>query len=847
MENGRKAIAWLAAAVGLALAGGVWVQQAEAAKPLFARSHRKRVPKPVGMTVLGPERVAAGSKASYTANVRYDNASTRPVEPVWAIAGDVTAARIGADGVLSVRPLAEDAAIEVVACFTDGKTAIAGTLDVTLVAPPPRSAAVSAVEVHTRRPWNGWLDIDYTLETDPPGTAAAVSLSAFDHGQRRTLPVQTLAGDGSRGGLVKPGRHRLSWNLGADCPGVPAGRVGVAVDAVACAPCAEASRTGGLKASFYDLGGPNPEASPWQSPYKEMRAFFAAREAALVTDTAYLGENFDFGCTERGTCRFPEKYARWTTEAFAVLFEGRIDIPETGTYTFGSLSDDGVSLYVDRKLVYETTKRQNFGDGMSAGTVALKAGWHDLAIAYYEGGGQQGLQLYWRKPSDAAPVPLPQSVLGSERAKCTTAGHRARLEASISEYADALGTNGLWVRGRNTKEEQAVYDRLLAPIQGDARALAGICEFAERKYREFDAQDEHETPRQWFYTWLKWRAVEDICKLGARGEFKRLQGLYGRDGAGSLWFKGYEDRYFPTNAPSGRYLVVDLSGGPDAERWPVEFRRHLPAGGFNTDEYKTGKLVLRRIEPGSFTMGSPRDELGRYSNEDLHPVTLTKPYYIGLFEMTQRQWELAMGNNPSQDKGAMRPVENTSYDDIRGRDAGSRWPAANAVDPGSLIGKLRAKTGLAFDLPTDAQWEYVCRAGTQTALYTGENLTDTRHDAAVDEIARYGYDNGTHGGIQDGKGGYRTQHTTVGSYRPNAWGLYDMGGNVWELCRDWYALYLGPSAATDPVGPPSGQERVRRGGAWDNSAWHCRSASRDHFGPSDPTFANGFRLACEIE
>ena len=279
----------------------------------------------------------------------------------------------------------------------------------------------------------------------------------------------------------------------------------------------------------------------------------------------------------------------------------------------------------------------------------------------------------------------------------------------------------------------------------------------------------------------------------------------------------------------------------------MEFRRHPPAGGFNTDEYKTGKLVLRRIEPGSFTMGSPRDELGRYSNEDLHPVTLTKPYYIGLFEMTQRQWELAMGSNPSQDKGSMRPVERTSYDDIRGRNAGSRWPATNAVDPGSLVGKLRAKTGLPFDLPTDAQWEHACRAGTQTALYTGGNLTDSRHDAAVDQIARYGYDNGTHGGIQDGKGGYPTQHTTVGSYRPNAWGLYDMGGNVWELCRDWYAFYLGPSAATDPVGPPSGQERVRRGGAWDNSAWHCRSASRDHFGPSDPTFGNGFRLACEAE
>lgn len=719
MHNGQKRKAWFATALCLSLAGTVWAQQAAACP----RDQRKRPPKPVAMTVLGPEQVPAGTNVLYTANIRYDNATTRIVDPVWAIAGDVTAARIGADGALSVNPLSENASIEVVACFTDGGTAIAGTLDVTLLAPSPKTADVSEVEVRPRHPWNGWVDIAYTLETDPPGTVAMVVLSAYDHEQGRPLPAKTLAGDGARGSLVTPGRHRLSWNLGTDHPDVPASRVDITLEAFpsvpAAAPCGGKCRQGGLHASFYDLGGPNPEASPWKSRYKDMMAFFGARQAALVTNTAYLGNTFDFGYTERGTCRFPGKYAISTTEAFAVLFEGQIDLPEDGTYTFGSLSDDGVSLYIDRKRVYETTKRQNFGDGMSSGSIALKAGLHDIAIAYYEGGGQQGLQMYWQTPSDAGPVLLPQSVL-----------------------------------------------------------------------------------------------------CGPAGQESGCQGLY---------------------------LVVDLSGGPYAKRWPVKFLDAAPAGGFNTAEYKTKKLVLRRIEAGSFTMGSPPDELGRYVNEDLHPVTLTKPYYIGLFEMTQRQWELAMGSNPSQDIGPMRPVECTSYDDIRGRDAGSRWPADNAVDPGSLVGKLRAKTGLPFDLPTDAQWEHACRAGTQTALYTGANLADTRHDPAVDQIARYGYDNGTHGGIQDGKGGYPTRHTTVGSYRPNAWGLYDMGGNVWELCRDWYALYLGPSAATDPAGPPSGQERVRRGGAWDNSAWHCRSASRDHFGPSDPAFANGFRLACETE
>jgi formylglycine-generating enzyme required for sulfatase activity len=909
MNPGRLVKAWLAAALCLALAETVWARQ----PALSSQVHRKQAPKPVAMTVLGPELVPAESNALYTANIRYDNATTRIVEPVWAIAGDLSAAHIGSDGILSANPLAENTSIEVVACFTDGETAIAGTREVTLLASPPRTAAVSEMEVRPRHPWNGWLDIDYTLETDPPGTVAAITLSAFDHVQGCPLPAKILAGDGARGGPVPPGRHRLSWNLGADHPDIPASRVDITLEAFpsvsAATPCGEKCRQGGLKAAFHDLGAPNPEASPWKSRYRDVMAFFGAREAALATNTAYLGSNFDFGYTERGTCRFPGKYAIWSTEAFAVLFEGQIDIPEDGTYTFGSLSDDGVSLFIDRKRVYETTKRRNFGDGMSSGTIALKAGLHDIAIAYYEGGGQQGLQVYWQTPSETDPLPLPQSVLyWSDEAEERDDPPAEGLSVS---FFDLDGTGSPYATWASSCEEMKEYFAVRSPILATNTACAGrvfdfgytpwggTCAFPGKyanasaddfaalftgsiiipetgKYRfqaysddgstlyidnhlvfaAFDGQDRSKP----YGGSIALAAGEHSFALAyhERGERQGMS-LYWQPPSAGEWtllpqsvLRHWRDKAVPAGGRAGRtgkgrYLVVDLSGGPDAKRWPVKFLDTAPAGGFNTDEYKTKKLVLLRIEAGSFTMGSPPDELGRYANEDLHPVTLTKPYYIGLFEMTQRQWELAMGNNPSQDKGPTRPVECTSYDDIRGRDAGSCWPASNAVDPCSLVGKLRAKTGLSFDLPTDAQWEHACRAGAQTALYTGVNLTAPRHDAAVDQIARYGYDNGTHGGIRDGKGGYPERHTAVGSYRPNAWGLYDMGGNVWELCRDWYALYLGPSAATDPAGPPSGQERVRRGGAWDNAAWHCRSASRDHFGPSDPAFANGFRLACETE
>ncbi|MCQ2402574.1 MAG: formylglycine-generating enzyme family protein [Lentisphaeria bacterium] len=236
-------------------------------------------------------------------------------------------------------------------------------------------------------------------------------------------------------------------------------------------------------------------------------------------------------------------------------------------------------------------------------------------------------------------------------------------------------------------------------------------------------------------------------------------------------------------------------------------------------------------------MGSPNG-----GDETQHQVTLTQDYYIGVFEMTQRQYELIYGSNPSVYKGDCRPVEQVSYNTIRGTGgtAGAGWPMyGHAVDEGSFLGKLRAKTGLVFDLPTEAQWEYACRAETVTALNTGRNLTSTGQDPAMDEAGRYEYNR------DDGKGGY-SPHTKVGSYLPNAWGLYDMHGNVYEWCLDWYGSY--PSGAvTDPVGPQSGSARVQRGGSWDSyvgRAWNCRSASRGSYDPSRAYSDIGFRVVC---
>ncbi|MBR5549155.1 MAG: formylglycine-generating enzyme family protein [Kiritimatiellae bacterium] len=297
---------------------------------------------------------------------------------------------------------------------------------------------------------------------------------------------------------------------------------------------------------------------------------------------------------------------------------------------------------------------------------------------------------------------------------------------------------------------------------------------------------------------------------------------------------------------SAPYMVVDLSGGVDAISYTVTYLSSVPEGGWG-DEYKTTKLVLRLIPPGSFMMGSPSDEDGRNSYEDLHGVVLTKPFYIGVFEVTQKQYELVMGGNPSNYKGNMRPVERVSYNDIRGSVNGAGWPTHNQVDANSFMGRLRSKVNMLFDLPTEAQWEYACRAGTSSALNNGKAFDwwDNCHEVA--RWTRNAYSSGSDH-IYDGKGGY-TYTATVGCYKENAWGLYDMHGNVGELCKDFWNYGLGTVAVIDPVGANKGysygDERVYRGGHFDT--WeNIRSAYRyySYMRAGGTSNAIGFRVFC---
>ncbi len=249
-------------------------------------------------------------------------------------------------------------------------------------------------------------------------------------------------------------------------------------------------------------------------------------------------------------------------------------------------------------------------------------------------------------------------------------------------------------------------------------------------------------------------------------------------------------------------------------------------------------------------MGSPSNEVGRYyNNENQHEVTLTKPFYIGVFEVTQKQWENLMWEWPSYFSNptckATRPVENVSYDRIRGSQNGAKWPESNEVDGDSFIGRLRSKTGLEFDLPTEAQWEYACRAGTTTALNSGQNVT-TRYSVYpcpnMAVVGRYSFNQVTNSPNCDTSGGT----AAVGSYQPNAWGLYDMHGHVYEWCLDYSSLRVNDTKPViDPKGETNGTSRSFRGGAWNSPAFACRSAARTAGGGPNQKFSRtGFRLCC---
>jgi len=216
------------------------------------------------------------------------------------------------------------------------------------------------------------------------------------------------------------------------------------------------------------------------------------------------------------------------------------------------------------------------------------------------------------------------------------------------------------------------------------------------------------------------------------------------------------------------------------------------------------KLEMVLIPAGKFKMGSPESEKGRSNDEKQHEVTITKPFYMGKYEVTQEQWESVMANNPSETKGSKLPVTEVSWENCQ-----------------EFIVKLNTKTDGGYRFPTEAEWEYACRAGTTTVYSFGDKITPK--DANYEDSLK-------------------GQPIAVGDYKPNAFGLYDMHGNVWEWCEDYYAAYP-EGFLTDPMGAVKDERRVLRGGSFPGDESYARSSIR-FVSPGSYQFDHaGFRLA----
>ena len=311
------------------------------------------------------------------------------------------------------------------------------------------------------------------------------------------------------------------------------------------------------------------------------------------------------------------------------------------------------------------------------------------------------------------------------------------------------------------------------------------------------------------------------------------------------------------------YMVIDVSEGPNATVYKTDFVSGQPAGGFNQNLYKGDRIVFRRIPPGSYMAGQASGVWKSAVTQ--HRVAITNAFYLAIFETTQKQYINVMGKNQAESYlGDYRPIDHATINGMRGTANVTShlydWPWNNDVDPNTILGKLRAKCRMkdgngaytlevgAFDFPTEFFWEYACRAGTTTTFNDGTPISSSAKDAEVNvalgKIARFNKN------LADGRGGYDYGTSIVGSYAPNAWGLYDMHGNLWEFCLDYKcANPVELKQYLNPVGPSIGDGnstyRHVRGGSCRTANTICPSANRGQVGSSmswDVNYSSTLRI-----
>ena len=293
---------------------------------------------------------------------------------------------------------------------------------------------------------------------------------------------------------------------------------------------------------------------------------------------------------------------------------------------------------------------------------------------------------------------------------------------------------------------------------------------------------------------------------------------------------GVENEALKTQLAEMEAAVKEAEVAEERKTAPMVRTDPAPAGGFPASRGMEGSKAGEMREfggiemvwcpPGTFLMGSPEGEEERGEDETQHEVTLTRGFWLAKTECTQGQWESVMGSNPSEFSGSKNlPVETVSWEDCQG------WLV-------KMNERHPLPEGWKWAMPTEAQWEYACRAGTETAFAFGNSLGS--------EQANF-HGNYPYGGAATGP--FLEKTADVGSYLPNRWGLFDMHGNVWEWCADWYGEDFYRDGHRDPAGPTSGSYRVFRGGGWHYDGRLCRSAFRFRGTPVNRVIYLGFRPA----
>ena len=279
----------------------------------------------------------------------------------------------------------------------------------------------------------------------------------------------------------------------------------------------------------------------------------------------------------------------------------------------------------------------------------------------------------------------------------------------------------------------------------------------------------------------------------------------------------------------GDIVMTSVSSGDQSDDQDDEASPPDPSDSFTNHLGMTFNL----ISAGTFMMGSPATGLGRQADEIQHEVTLTQAFYMQITEVTQGQWQTVMGQNPShfQNCGLNCPVESVSWSDIQ-----------------EFLTRINVQSadGYTYRLPTEAEWEYAARAGSETAFCNGDITAPVSNDPILNTLGWYANNSdANYSGCFELDDGRCVGPQPVRVKNPNAWGLFDMHGNVYEWCSDRYGDYPADSV-TDPQGPSSGDRRVSRGGSWYYYARACRSANRDGNGPGPRIDDDGFRLAAAL-